>query len=145
MRALVRNTWSSSKWTTTKYTTLMNCSLVCLARHSVNEAQHAATFESCDFEGNHLVVKWTLKVRVRPFLSAQSSWKFGDIWGEFKKWFASIWGETFHDLLSFGASFFLPKAFLMGSAVFSNSWEYQSAHESIRFPLTKCNKKNIFL
>ena len=57
IRALVRNTCSSSKWTTPKYTMLMNCSLVCLARHSVNEAQQAATFESCDFEGNHLVVK----------------------------------------------------------------------------------------
>ena len=29
-------------------------------------------------------------------------------------WFAFIWGKTFYDLHPFGASFFMPKAFLIG-------------------------------
>ena len=34
-------------------------------------------------------------------------------WGETTYWSATIWGATFPDLLLFGASFFLPKAFLI--------------------------------
>ena len=35
-------------------------------------------------------------------------------WGETTSWSATIWGATFPDLLLFGASFFLPKVFLIG-------------------------------